>query len=87
MVRSVFGNETRRAETHDELERSLQTSSESAPGDVGVLEHVAEPAEHALDRRSSLNDVDEEIRGLREEDVLEIGDNEHGGVGGSGLSE
>ena len=72
-------------ETHDELESSLQTSSESTSSHVGILEHVAEPLEHALDRRSSLDDVDEEIGGFGKEDVLEVGNDEHGGIGGSGL--
>lgn len=67
-------------ETHDELERGLQTSSQSTSGDVGILEHVAEPLEHALDRRSSFDDVDEEVRGLGKEDVLEVGNDEHGGI-------
>lgn len=71
--------------THDKLIGCLKTSSEGTALDEGVLEHVAEPAEEVVETGAALVDVDEQVRGLGEEDVVDVRDNEHRRVRRAGL--
>lgn len=52
---------------------------------MGILEHVTESAKERLDGSASLDEVDEDVVGLGEEDVLQVSDDEHRRLCGSSL--
>lgn len=63
--------------THDQLERSLERRAEGMTDVVRILEHVAQPTEERLDRHLGFDEVDEDVVGFREEDVVEVTHDEH----------
>lgn len=61
----------------DELVCSLEGGAKGVADDVRVLEHVAELAEQVLDRWTRLGKVDKEVDWLGQEDISQVGNNEH----------
>lgn len=75
-VRRGRRKEERRRKTHNELERRLETSSEGVSSVVRLVEHVVEASEDVLESRLGLDEVDEDVVGHGEENVVEVADDE-----------
>jgi hypothetical protein len=73
----LSSNVTARLWTHNQFVGGLHSRSQSASRSRALPEHVTQPGQDALDSRSRFGQVDQEVGGFREVDVIDIRDNEH----------
>ena len=71
--------------TYHHLERCLEGRAESAADDVVLREHVVESAQEVLNCWAAFRQVDEQVSWLGQEDVVDIGHDQHTRVSGTSL--